>query len=197
VDNYFSFSGTSSHQIAELLCLEYLMGKILILYDSATGHTKTMAEHVAEGARSKPGMEVRLLSVDHAKKEDVLWCQGIAVGSPTNMGVLSWKMKRFWDEEMHDSWSKIDGRIGCAFSSSGGWGGGAELSCLSILTVLMNFGLLVFGVTDYVAKGMTLHYGSIVAGAPDKEAEIASCKRLGERLARWVGAYFDNKTTGI
>ena len=66
--------------------------------------------------------------------KDVYWCDGIAVGSPTNMGLLSWKMKRFWDETMGPHWMKVDGKIGCAFSSSGGWGGGMELACQAILT---------------------------------------------------------------
>ena len=75
------------------------------------------------------------------------------------MGVLSWKMKRFWDEAMFDHWGKVDGKIACAFSSSGGWGGGAEIACQSLQMVLMNFGFLVFGVTDYAGKTMTCHYG--------------------------------------
>ena len=37
-------------------------------------------------------------------------------------------------------------------SASGGWGGGTELACQSLLTVLLNFGFLVFGVTDYATK---------------------------------------------
>jgi NAD(P)H dehydrogenase (quinone) len=36
----------------------------------------------------------------------VLWCDGPALGSPTNMGLLSWKMKRFWDEPMAPHWMK-------------------------------------------------------------------------------------------
>lgn len=32
-------------------------------------------------------------------------------------------MKRFWDETMFAHWGKVDGRVACAFSSSGGWGG--------------------------------------------------------------------------
>lgn len=167
------------------------MGKVLVLFDSETGNTKKMAQYVAEGATTISGIEVRLLSVETARKEDVLWCDGIAVGSPTNMGILSWKMKQFWDKEMWDLWSKIDGKIGCAFASSGGWGGGAELTCQSILTVLMNFGFLVFGIPDYVADQFTLHYGAIVAGEPRQEREIAACKKLGERLAQWVAFYVD------
>jgi NAD(P)H dehydrogenase (quinone) len=173
--------------------MENLMGKVLVLYDSETGNTKKMAQYVAEGTKTVPGTEVRLLSVNNARKEDVLWCDGIAVGNPTNMGILSWKMKKFWDKEIWDLWSKIDGKIGCAFSSSGGWGGGSELTCQSILTVLMNFGFLVFGIPDYVADQFTLHYGSVVAGEPRLEREIAACKKLGKRLAQWVAFYVDGE----
>ena len=125
------------------------MGKILVLYHSASGNTAKMAELVAEGTGAISGTEVRVREVAEVAPDDVYWCDGLAVGSPTNMGVLSWKMKRFWDETMFDHWGKVDGKIACAFSSSGGWGGGAEMACQSLLTVLMNFGFLVFGVTDY------------------------------------------------
>jgi NAD(P)H dehydrogenase (quinone) len=150
-----------------------------------------MAEYVLEGVKKYP-VNAKILSVDEATKEDILWCDGIAVGSPTQMGVLSWKMKKFWDD-MIDLWGNIDGKIGCAFSSSGGWGGGNEIACMSILTVLMNFGFLVFGVTDYVGDKFTLHYGAVVAGEPRTEEEIEACRRLGERLAQWVLIYVDGK----
>ena len=162
------------------------MGNILVLYDSATGNTRKMASLVAEGAELVEGSEVRVKSVEEARKDDILWCDGIAVGSPTNMGVLSWKMKKFWDDLGDDLWGKIDGKLGCAFSSSGGWGGGSELACLSILTVLMNFGFLVFGLPDYVGDRYTLHYGAVVAGEPRQMEEMEACRRLGKRLAEWV-----------
>jgi len=114
------------------------MGKVLVLYHSASGNTAAMARLVAEGAGLIPGTEVRPREVDAATPDDVYWCDGLAVGSPTNMGVLSWKMKRFWDETMASHWMKVDGKIACVFSSSGGWGGGTELACQSLLTVLLN-----------------------------------------------------------
>ena len=165
--------------------------KILVLFDSQTGNVEAMARLVAEGAAEIGGVEVRLRRVDGqggeaATAEDVLWCDGIAVGSPTNMGILSWKMKRFWDEQMGPHWMKIDGKIGCAFSSAGGWGGGMELACQSLLTVLVNFGFLVFGVTDYVSRDLTLHYGAVSAKAPSDEAAQAACRVLGRRLAEWT-----------
>ncbi|HVC96831.1 MAG TPA: flavodoxin family protein [Pirellulales bacterium] len=162
------------------------MQKILVLYDSKSGNTAKMAHLVAEGAASIVDVEVRLIHVDEASADDVVWCDGLAVGSPTNMGLISWKMKRFWDEAMFDQWMKVDGKIACAFSSSGGWGGGTELACQSILTVLMNFGFLVFGVTDYVGKLTTLHYGAISAREPRCDESQAACRKLGQRLAEWT-----------
>jgi NAD(P)H dehydrogenase (quinone) len=84
---------------------------------------------------------------------------------------------------------KIDGKIGCAFCSAGGWGGCMELACQSILTVLMNFGFLVFGVTDSVSRDMTLHYGVVSAKAPEEEQARAACRALGRRLAERTATY--------
>jgi NAD(P)H dehydrogenase (quinone) len=169
------------------------MGKVLVFYDSASGNTAKMAELVAVGAGGIAGIEVRLLKVDEASADDVLWCDGLALGSPTNMGLLSWKMKRFWDESMAPHWMKIDGKIACTFSSSGGWGGGTELACQSLLTVLMNFGFLVFGVTDYADKLTTAHYGAVAAREPREDGTAAACRLLGKRLAEWVAVFRDGR----
>src|SRR4051812_41665429 len=48
------------------------MGKVLVLYDSASGNTAKMAGLVAEGAGGIPGTEVRLRRVEEATPDDVL-----------------------------------------------------------------------------------------------------------------------------
>lgn len=168
------------------------MGKILVLYYSQDGHTRKMADLVTEGASSLPDAEVRLRSVHEANREDVIWCEGLALGSPTYLGTVSSEMKKFWEDLLPD-WQKLDGKIGCAFSSEGGWGGGAELTCQALLTIMMNFGFLVFGVTDYTGKQFTAHYGSTQAGEPREEREKESCRRLGRRLAEWVAVYVEGR----
>ncbi|WP_340112368.1 flavodoxin family protein [Maribellus mangrovi] len=168
------------------------MGKILILYYSKDGNTRKMAEYVMQGAQLVPGHEIRLLSVSEASIDDVVWCDGIALGSPTYLGTVAAEMKKFW-EDCIPVWMKIDGKLGCSFSSQGGWGGGAELTCQALNTILMNFGILVFGITDYVAHQYTAHYGSIQAGEPRLEKEKDSCIRLGRRLAEWVAVYFEGR----
>lgn len=170
------------------------MNHILVLFDSHTGNTAKMARLVAEGAGRIPDTETRLRSLDEATAADVQWCDGLALGSPTNMGLLSWKMKRFWDEAMLEHWMKIDGKIGCAFSSSGAWGGGTELACQSLLTLLINFGFLVFGVTDYATSLTTLHYGAVTAREPRSEDTQAACRLLGQRLAEWTAVFLHGRT---
>ncbi len=72
-------------------------------------------------------------------------------------------------------------------------GGGTELACQSLLTVLLNFGFLVFGVTDYASKLTTAHYGAIAAREPREEATQAACRLLGKRLAEWVAVFCDGR----
>jgi len=168
------------------------MGKVLVLYYSNEGHTKKMAEFVAEGAKEIPGTEVRLKSIYEANKDDILWCDGLALGSPTYLGTVASEMKKFW-EDLLPYWQKIDGKIGCAFSSQGGWGGGAELTCQTLMNIMINYGFLVFGITDYSGKQFTAHYGATQAGEPRQEKEIESCKRLGKRLAEWVAVFVDGR----
>ncbi len=163
--------------------------RILILFTSKDGNTAQMAGLVEEGVISVPDTEVRTLRTSDSTIDDLYWADGVACGSPTNLGVLSWEMKRWWDEVALDAFAKIDGKIGCAFSSEGGLGGGAELACQSMMTVMQNFGMLTFGVTDYVASGYTLHYGATAARAPRDERDRESCRRLGRRLAEFVGCY--------
>jgi NAD(P)H dehydrogenase (quinone) len=171
---------------------EFAMGRVAVIYDSLSGNTQKMAELVAEGARRVEGIEVRVVNIaDTDAVEVACRADGIALGSPTNLGVMSWRMKRFWDEQMGPHWMQLDGKIGCAFSSAGAWGGGSEITCQALNTVLMNFGFLTFGLTDYVSKTASAHYGAIAVREPREEEVKEACRKLGERLAEWVGAFID------
>ena len=161
------------------------MSKVVIIYDTVSGHTGKMAQAVAEGVARIPGVEVTVKYVDEATGQDLLEAEGVIVGSPTHCGLMSWKLKRFFDQNTGKAWGKVGKRIGAAFSTSGGFGGGNELTLMSILNVLMNYGYLVFGLPDYAASGVTAHYGSVAVGNPDKD-DLESCKILGERMASYV-----------
>ncbi len=167
------------------------MGNVLIQYYSKTGRTQQMAELVAEGAASVTGIAVRVKPIAESSFDDLTWMDGIALGAPTHLASVPWELKKFWDEAAGQVWGKIDGKFGCAFSSAGGLGGGPEIACLGLLTILMNFGLMAFGVTDYVAPLKTLHYGAALPGAPRLPDEKEICIRLGLRLAEFVSYYVD------
>mmetsp|Transcript_33178 Transcript_33178/g.82573 ORF Transcript_33178/g.82573 Transcript_33178/m.82573 type:complete len:570 (+) Transcript_33178:81-1790(+) len=169
------------------------MGRILVLYHSNTDCTSDMAALVAQGARKIPGMVVRLRSCDEAVAEDVIWADGIACGTPTNLGGIAWRMKKWWDDFAAENWGKCDGKLCTVFSSQGGHGGGAEITCQAMSTVMMNFGFLSFGVSDYVSKIHTLHYGCVVAKRPRNDHDKAACDRLGLRLAEWVAYFVDGR----
>lgn len=169
------------------------MANLLILYYSDTQNTEKMAKLVEMGAREIDGHEVRLRALADASADDVKWCDGLALGCPTHMGSIPWEMKKFWDVDMRPFWSRLDGKIGCAFASQGGWGGGAELNCLALQILMQNYGFLTFGITDYSGQQFTLHYGATQAGEPRSFKQQEACRRLGRRLAEWVAVYIDGR----
>jgi len=55
---------------------------VLIAYYSQSGHTKTMAQAVEEGAKSVAGVRVLLLSIDQVSTKELLEADAILLGSP-------------------------------------------------------------------------------------------------------------------
>ncbi|MEM2940634.1 MAG: flavodoxin domain-containing protein [Thermoproteota archaeon] len=158
--------------------------RILVAYDSQTGNTEKMAKAVAEGA-SIAGAEVSLKKVADITVEDFLENDGFAFGTPTHCGVMSTKMNELFTKIAIPAWGKMNGKVGAAFSSSGGFGGGNEMACLSIILMMLNYGMLVFGVPDYVAPNVTLHYGAVSVRNPGAD-ELKACRLLGKRLAEYA-----------
>lgn len=171
------------------------MAKILIIYDSESDRkfTSTIVPLVKEGIEAVDGMDIRVKHVDEAETEDVFWADGIAIGCPTHLGGVSWKMKKWWDERTPEIWFKTDGKFAVPFTSAGSLGGGGELACQALSIMMMNMGYFVFGITDYVAKKESLHYGAVVTGEPRAEHAKEACRRAGTRLAEWVGYYMEGR----
>ena len=151
------------------------MARILIVYDSRTGNTEIMAQEVANGARLIRNSKVTLRVVDKATNKDLLAADAIILGSPTYYGDMSGKIKEFIDRsnKIH---GELVGKVGGAFTSSGGTACGAETTLLSMLHALLIHGMIVQGRDD------DKHYGATAVEAPDKEA-ISYCRELGKRVA--------------
>ena len=151
------------------------MTKILIVYDSRTGNTERMAQAVAKGAGKVKGTKVVTKDVDRAKLQDLIDADGIILGSPTYYGDMSGKLKAFIDttNKIH---GKLKGKVGGAFTSSGGTACGAETTLLSMVHALLIHGMIVQGRYD------NKHYGAAAVESSDKE-EAKNCMELGERIA--------------
>lgn len=147
----------------------------MVTYFSAGGNTKKMAVAVARGAESVPGTDVVLKNVEDTSVEDLKSADAIVVGSPTYYGLLAGEVKKFLDEsvKIHGS---LEGKVGAAFTSSGGSCTGAETTIMSILQAMLVHGMIVQG--DPEDK----HYGVGCVGSP-KPRDIKLCRRLGVRVA--------------
>ena len=151
------------------------MAKILVVYDSKTGNTEKMAFAVAEGAKQVGEGEVVVKKVDQTSLEDLADADGIIMGSPTYFGQMSYRLKALIDEsvKIHE---KLEGKVGAAFTSSGGTGTGAETTLLSILQAMLVHGMIVQGRAD------DKHYGAAAVETPNKK-ELQYCRELGKRTA--------------
>ena len=154
--------------------------KVLVVYDSLTGNVESMAQAVAEGAR-EAGASVTVSKVDEIDVEQIPTYDAFAFGSPTHCGNMSSKMNHLFNKKMIEHWGKLKYKVAVAFSSSGGLGGGNEITLWTLISSILNFGMMTFGIPDYVASGVTLHYGAVSVGKPDKNA-LNACRLLGKRL---------------
>lgn len=154
------------------------MAKILIVYDSRTGNTEKMASAVAEGAKQVKGVKVDVKKVEKATLEDLQAADGILMGSPTYYGGMSGKLKEFIDKSVKIH-GQLEGKVGAAFTSSGGTASGAETTLLSILQAMLVHGMVVQGRSD------DKHYGAAAVGSP-REKDIETCKALGKKVANLV-----------
>lgn len=151
------------------------MVKVVVVYDSKSGNTESMAQAVAKGSRSIPQADVALKKVDQTTLEDLLNADVIIVGSPTYYGLMSAKVKDLFDRSVKVH-GKLGGKVGAAFTSSGGTASGAETTLLSILEAMLVHGMIIQG------RHEGKHYGAAAVGKPN-DKDLALCEELGKRAA--------------
>ncbi|AUW59111.1 NAD(P)H:quinone oxidoreductase [Sphingobium sp. SCG-1] len=167
------------------------MAKVLVLYYSTYGHIETMANAVAEGARSA-GATVDIKRVPETVPEAVATANhfkidqaapiatvneladydAIIVGTGTRFGRMSSQMAAFLDQG-GGLWARgaLNGKVGGAFTSSATQHGGQETTLFSIITNLLHFGMTVVGL-DYGHAGQMTN-DEIVGGAPYGATTVA------------------------
>ena len=96
------------------------MPKVLVVYHSMSGNTRQMAEAVAEGARSVSGTEAEVKEGLQATIEDLLECDGVALGSPDYFSDMAGGMKDFFDRTYYPAQDRVTGKPCVIFGSAGG-----------------------------------------------------------------------------
>ena len=151
------------------------MPKVLIIYYSRSGNTEKMARFVEQGVK-KTKVDVAIKKVNEVNVDDLLGVGGVILGSPTYFGVMAAEMKEFVDRSIKH-FGKLTGKVGGAFATSGGIGGGNETTIMGIIEALLIAGLIVQG--DSAGD----HYGPVSIGKPDGRVK-KQCARRGKRIAQ-------------
>lgn len=150
--------------------------QVLVLYYSKGGHTKRLAESVAQGVEST-GVKAVIKNTQEVTKEDFLDSAGIIAGSPVYFGVMASELKRIFDEFVGIR-KKMENKVGAAFATGGHPTGGKETTIMSILQCMLIYGMIIVG-DPMSASG---HYGVACVGIPDETA-LSDGFKLGVRVA--------------
>ena len=146
---------------------------LLIVYHSQSGSTSRMADAVIDGARDDDiDVDVRAREALDATSDDLLWCDGLILGTPENFGYMSGAMKTFLDRTYYDCENRLTGKPFALFIRAGNDGSGAVSSLRRILT-----GLKVREVQEPV----------MIVGEFD-EARLEDCRELGMTMAAGLEA---------
>jgi len=151
--------------------------QILVLYFSKGGNTKKLAEAIVRGVESVDGVEGVLKHTDDVTKEDFVSSDGIIAGSPVYFGIMAAQLKKIFDEFVGVR-KKMENKVGAAFATSADPSGGKETTMMSIIQVMLIYGMVIVG--DPMSA--TGHFGTACVGAPDS-GSLENGMKLGQRVA--------------
>jgi NAD(P)H dehydrogenase (quinone) len=189
------------------------MIEVLVLYYSATGSVRSLAQSVARGIESVPGMSARVRTVPrvatvvevaepavppagapYVEARDLQECVGLALGSPTRFGNMAAPLKHFLDG-LGGEWARgtLAGKPAAVFSSTATLHGGQETTLVSMMLPLLHHGMLIVGIPytepdlNATRTGGTPYGATHVSGPandrPVSEEESRLAFALGKRLA--------------
>jgi NAD(P)H dehydrogenase (quinone) len=163
---------------------------VLLLFDSRGGLTERLAEAVAEGVRSVPGVTLNYRRLDDAATDELKQCDALILGSPNWSGITG-KLKD-WIDHSGDLWETGDlaGKVGAAFTSGWSRSGGTEATLLQLLHLLFAHGMLVLGLpwSDRMRRSGS-YYGATAHGEVTDD-DRAQARDLGHRVAELAQRLF-------
>ena len=176
------------------------MSKIAVVFHSGYGHTKRMAEAVADGAAAE------LVAIDaEGNLSDAQWntlaaADAIVFGSPTYMGSVSWQFKKFADASSKPWYSQAwKNKIGAAFTNSATMNGDKHSTLHYLFTLSQQHSMIWVGTgmmpnNSKSASRNDLNYIGSSSGAmaqspsdssPDEmlPGDLETAKQFGARVA--------------
>lgn len=190
---------------------------VLVLYYSKYGSTREMAHLIADGIESS-GITARIRTVPnlatvvtqaepsipaegdvYCTLDDLTYCSGLALGSPTRFGNMASEMKYFWDQTT-SLWlnGALHNKPASVFTSSGSMHGGQESTLLSMLPLLFHHGMLIMGLPNSIpalsnTKTGGTPYGASHVSGPRHDQSLSAdekilCEAQGKRLGDVVKA---------
>lgn len=177
------------------------MSKIVIVYHSGYGHTRKVAEAVAEGSRGT------LLAIDAEGNlpeggwEQLAAAQAIVFGSPTYMGAPSWQFKKFADASskawFHQQWKD---KLAAGFTNSATINGDKAGTINCFVTLSQQHGMFWVG-TGMKAPNAKHHtrddinhlggYAGLITATPSDASvdemvpgDLATARAFGQRIAQ-------------
>jgi multimeric flavodoxin WrbA len=187
------------------------MTTVAIVYHSGFGHTQAIAEAVAAGTQSIPGVRAILVPTTEAeaREAELDAADAIVFGSPTYMGGVSADFARFKDwtssKWMSRSWQD---KLAAGFTVSAAWGGDKQNTIYQLLTLAQQHGMVWVGLgmapgnnhskgpaDDLNRTGASLgvmaqanaDQGNEGIGASEFRTAQALGKRVAEASLRWRG----------
>jgi hypothetical protein len=149
-------------------------GRLLLIWGGhAGGRTETLRGAVVDGIRSiDEPIELRLRPALEAQLEDLLWCNGLIMGTPEHFGYMSGALKDFFDRTFYPAEGRKEGLPIALFVSAGNDGRGTV------------------NAVERIAAGYRWTWIApplIVVGAPDAAA-MAQAQELGATFAAGLAA---------
>ena len=110
------------------------MPRLLIVYHSQTGGTKTLVDAARDGASSISETTTTLQRAADTTASDVIAADGLVLATPENFGTMSGMLKDFFDRVFYPCETALVGRPYSVIVCAGGDGAGAMRDVDRIVT---------------------------------------------------------------
>ena len=186
---------------------------ILVLYYSRGGTTAKMAQAIAQGVEVISGIEARLRTVPaisanceaiepnipsegavYCTEDDLKFCSGLIMGSPTRFGNMAAPLKYFIDGTSN-LWmtGKLVNKPAGVFTATSSLHGGQETTLMSMALPLIHHGMVFCGIPYTESSLVHTETGGTPYGASHwsgtegqrtlSEHELKLCHAQGKRIA--------------